>query len=94
MSIFICLCVMTLRTVQAEWQRKGRASVKSVLLLLHWSRESICYSMWFILNTLSSKSRLDTIDDKMDEKYEEYKEAIKTGEFPDEYNLTNNLMWR
>lgn len=50
--------------------------------------------MWFILNTLSSKSRLDTIDDKMDEKYEEYKEAIKTGEFPDEYNLTNNLMWR
>ena len=25
----------------------------------------------------------------MDEKYEEYKEAIKTGEFSDEYNLTN-----
>ena len=23
--------------------------VKSVLLLLHWSRESICHSMWFIL---------------------------------------------
>lgn len=32
-------------------------------------------------NTLSSKSRLDTTDDKIDEKYEEYKEAIKTGEF-------------
>lgn len=40
-------------------------------------------------NTLSVKSRLDTADDKMDEKYEEYKEAIKTGEFSDEYNLTN-----
>lgn len=40
-------------------------------------------------NTLSSKSRLDTTDDKMDEKYEEYKEAINTGEFSDEYNLTN-----
>lgn len=26
---------------------------------------------------------------KIDEKYEEYKEAIKTGEFSDEYNLTN-----
>jgi len=40
-------------------------------------------------NILSSKSRLDITDDKMDEKYEEYKEAIKTGEFSDEYNLTN-----
>ena len=40
-------------------------------------------------NTFSSKSRLDTTDDKIDEKYEEYKEAIKTGEFSDEYNLTN-----
>ena len=39
--------------------------------------------------TLSSKSRLDITDDKMDEKYEEFKEAIKTGEFSDEYNLTN-----
>lgn len=40
-------------------------------------------------NILSPKSRLDTTDDKMDEKYEEYKEAINTGEFSDEYNLTN-----
>ena len=40
-------------------------------------------------NTLSPKSRLDITDDKIDEKYEEYKEAIKTGEFSDEYNLTN-----
>lgn len=38
---------------------------------------------------LSSKSRLDTKEDKMDDKYEEFKEAIKTGEFSDEYNLTN-----
>ena len=41
-------------------------------------------------NILSSKSRLDIKDEKIDEKYEEYKEAIKTGEFSDEYNLTNN----
>ena len=40
-------------------------------------------------NVLSSKSRLDITDDKMDEKYEEYKEAINTGDFSDEYNLTN-----
>ncbi|MBS7008783.1 DEAD/DEAH box helicase [Anaerostipes sp.] len=40
-------------------------------------------------NTLSPESRLDTTDDTMDKKYEEYKEAIKTGEFSDEYNLTN-----
>lgn len=40
-------------------------------------------------NVLSSKSRLDIKDDKMDEKYEEYKEAINTGDFSDEYNLTN-----
>lgn len=40
-------------------------------------------------NILSSKSRLDIKDEKIDEKYEEYKEAIKTGEFSDEYNLTN-----
>ena len=41
-------------------------------------------------NILSSKSRLDIKDEKIDEKYEEYKEAIKTAEFSDEYNLTNN----
>ena len=35
------------------------------------------------------KSRLDTTDDKIDEKYEEYKDAINNGEFSDEYNLTN-----
>lgn len=40
-------------------------------------------------NILSSKSQLDIKDEKIDEKYEEYKEAIKTGEFSDEYNLTN-----
>lgn len=40
-------------------------------------------------NLLCPKSRLDMIEDNIDEKYEEYKEAIKTGEFSDEYNLTN-----
>lgn len=27
-NIFICLCVMTLRMVQAEWQRKSRALIQ------------------------------------------------------------------
>ena len=45
--------------------------------------------VWATKKAGTSKSRLDTTDDKMDEKYEEYKEAIKTGEFSDEYNLTN-----
>lgn len=40
-------------------------------------------------NLLRSRSRLDIIEENIDEKYEEYKEAIKTGEFSDEYNLTN-----
>lgn len=40
-------------------------------------------------STLSTKSRLDITDDKIDEKYEEYKDAINNGEFSDEYNLTN-----
>lgn len=30
---------------------------------------------------------MDVTDDSLDEKYKEFKEAIKTGEFSDEYNL-------
>lgn len=40
-------------------------------------------------NILSSISRLDMKEEKMDEKYKEYKDAINSGEFSDEYNLTN-----
>lgn len=40
-------------------------------------------------NILSKKSRLDTSDQKIDVKYEEYKSAINNDEFSDEYNLTN-----
>lgn len=40
-------------------------------------------------NILSKKSRLDTVDEKIDVKYEEYKSAINNNEFSDEYNLTN-----
>lgn len=34
-------------------------------------------------------SHLDNDDEKLDEKYQEFKEAIKNDEFNDEYNLTN-----
>ena len=36
---------------------------------------------------LSKISNLDVTDDSLDEKYKGFKEAIKTGEFSDEYNL-------
>lgn len=38
---------------------------------------------------LSDISNLDVTDDLLDEKYKEFKEAIKAGEFSDEYNLPN-----
>lgn len=39
--------------------------------------------------TISEVSHLDRDDEKLDEKYNEYKDAIKKDEFSDEYNLTN-----
>ena len=39
--------------------------------------------------TISEVSHLDTDDGNLDEKYNEYKDAINNGEFSDEYNLTN-----
>ena len=36
---------------------------------------------------LSKISNLDVTDDSLDEKYKEFKEAINTGAFSDEYNL-------
>lgn len=39
---------------------------------------------------LSTVSKLDTDDTTLDEKYKEFKEAIKNNEFSDEYNLTNS----
>lgn len=39
---------------------------------------------------LSTVSKLDTDDTSLDEKYKEFKEAIKNNEFSDEYNLTNS----
>ncbi|OMD89325.1 helicase [Paenibacillus odorifer] len=38
---------------------------------------------------LSEISHLDIIEDKFDEKYNEFKEAIKNDSFSDDYNLTN-----
>lgn len=73
--------------------RAGRSTNKPVFdfgsVILRPNAMSRFRKVYRNKNTLSSKSRLDTTDDKMDEKYEEYKEAIKTGEFSDEYNLTN-----
>ena len=39
---------------------------------------------------ISEISHLDSSDEKLDDKYEEFKEAIKNDEFSDEYNLTNS----
>ena len=39
--------------------------------------------------TISEVSHLDIDDEQLDEKYIEYKDAIKHNEFSDEYNLTN-----
>lgn len=39
--------------------------------------------------SISEISHLDATDEKLDTKYEEFKEAIKNNEFSDEYNLTN-----
>lgn len=73
--------------------RAGRSTNKPVFdfgsVILRPNAMSRFRKVYRKKNTLSSKSRLDTTDDKIDEKYEEYKEAIKTGEFSDEYNLTN-----
>lgn len=73
--------------------RAGRSTNKPVFdygsVVLRPNAMSRFRNVYRKKNTLSSKSCLDTTDDKMDEKYEEYKEAINTGEFSDEYNLTN-----
>ena len=70
--------------------RAGRSTNKPVFdfgsVILRPNAMSRFRKVYRKKNTLSSKSRLDTTDDKIDEKYEEYKEAIKTGEFSDEYN--------
>lgn len=39
---------------------------------------------------LSEVSRLDTTDDKLDEKYNEFKEAINNDTFSDEFNMTES----
>lgn len=40
--------------------------------------------------TISEISHLNAVDEKLDEKYEEFKEAIKNNKFSDEYNLPNS----
>ena len=73
--------------------RAGRSTNKPVFdfgsVIMHPSAMSRFRKVYRKKNVLSPKSQLDITDDKIDEKYEEYKEAIKTGEFSDEYNLTN-----
>ena len=73
--------------------RAGRSTNKPVFdfgsVILRSSAMSRFRKVYCEKSTLSTKSRLDIIDDKIDEKYEEYKDAINNGEFSDEYNLTN-----
>lgn len=40
--------------------------------------------------SISEISHLNAVDENLDEKYEEFKEAIKNGKFSDEYNLTDS----
>lgn len=40
--------------------------------------------------SISEISHLDASDEKLDDKYDEFKNAIKNDEFSDEYNLTNS----
>lgn len=74
--------------------RAGRSTNKQIFdfgsVIMHPNAMSLFRKLYQKKNTLSKISRLDIIEDKIDEKYEEYKEAINTGEFSDEYNLTNN----
>ncbi len=56
-------------------------------------RNSAVNSFRDVINTLepiSSVSNLDIRDDKLDEKYEEFKDAINNDKFSDEYNLTHS----
>lgn len=73
--------------------RAGRSTNKAIFdygsVIMRPNAMSRFRNVYRKKNTLSSKSCLDIIDDKLDEKYKEYKEAINTGEFSDEYNLTN-----
>ena len=73
--------------------RAGRSTSKPIFdygsVILRPNAMSRFRNVYRKKNTLSSKSRLDVTDDNIDEKYEEFKEAINTGEFSDEYNLTN-----
>lgn len=73
--------------------RAGRSTNKPIFdygsVILRPNAMSRFRNVYRKKNILSSKSRLDTTDDKIDEKYKEFKEAINAGEFSDEYNLTN-----
>lgn len=73
--------------------RAGRSTNKPVFdfgsVILRSNAMSRFRKVYRKKSTLTTKSRLDIADDKIDEKYEEYKDAINNGEFSDEYNLTN-----
>lgn len=73
--------------------RAGRSTNKPIFdygsVILRPNAMSRFRNVYRQKNILSSKSRLDITDDNIDEKYEEFKNAINTGEFSDEYNLTN-----
>lgn len=72
--------------------RAGRSTQNQIFdfgsVIMHPSAMSRFRKLYQEKNTLSKISRLDVIEDSIDEKYEEYKNAINSGDFSDEYNLT------
>lgn len=76
--------------------RAGRSTIHNSFdfgaIIIKDSTERI-RSLRKVINTpeqIDEISNLDKEDDRLDEKYQEYKEAIKNDQFNDEYNLTNS----
>lgn len=73
--------------------RAGRSTTKNCFdigsVIIRQNAMSNFRKVIFKDETISEISRLDQDDEKLDEKYQEYRDAIKNDEFSDEYNLTN-----
>ena len=78
--------------------RAGRSTSNAVFdygsVILHKNAMSKFRQVYNAKNLLSPISCLDKKDNDLDQKYEEYKEAINSGELSDEYNLTNKDLER
>lgn len=73
--------------------RAGRSTRKNAFdvgsVVMRNNAMSSFRNLVFKNEIISEISHLDKEDDQLDEKYNEYKDAIKNDEFSDEYNLTN-----